>query len=92
MLSVCKTKAGKKFTVENILSSEEGKKLYARLNRKVSEFVSEANKEGEDLAQIIKFIDNAYKSKIGNTLFHKVSTQLTHKSPFSTPPALAEVD
>jgi len=58
----------------------------------MSEFVSEANKEGEELKLIVKFIDGAYKSKIGNTLFHKISTQLTSKSPFSTPPALAEID
>jgi len=38
----------------------------------MSEFVSEANKEGEELKQVVKYIDGAYKSKIGNTLFHRI--------------------
>lgn len=47
-----------------------------KLLRKLNDLQIQVGKEGEDLKKITKYIDMNYKAKIGNHLFHKISSGL----------------
>ena len=75
-LALAKSKVGKKFSVENVLASEEGKILKERLGKKLLILQNQLVEAAADQDQLLKFFDFNYKLKIGSTLFSKILQDL----------------
>jgi hypothetical protein len=59
-----------------VLAFEEGKTLKERLSKKLLVLQNQLTEDSQDQNQLLKFFDFNYKSKIGLTLFSKISQDL----------------